>query len=290
MENIKESIIRPMLMPFLRKLELNPIVIQLFKDLEQQGKIHKKIRLSTIADCKIRAEVDSKSGVITFGECFLCYLWSASYYCEITYNEGIRKQLNGDTDIDKDLLAQAEDIYMWGKSLYAEYIDYPENLPLPSDFRQNKKIQMVNICFLYAVEYIFYHEIGHIFLEHKNDGKDLLQKEYDADMFAFQYIQKELLIHPENEKALCMGVLLGLSGLVLFDYHADKDGKTHPSSIKRTKRFLEVLDLEQTDELWVMACFLLFSWNKSFSKYKDFLNEGDDFRTLFYNMYNSTIK
>ena len=290
MKNVKKSIIRPLLIPFLRKLELNPIVIQLVKELEHQGKIHKKIRLSTKADCKVRAEVDSKSGVITFGECFLCYLWSACYYCEITYNEGIKIFLNGDTDIDKELLAQAEDIYFWGKSLNDGYIDYPENLPVPSDFKQNEKILMVNICFLYAVEYIFYHEIGHIFLEHKNDGKDLQQKEYDADMFAFQYMKKELLVYPENEKALRLGVLLGLSGLVLFDYNANQDSKTHPSSIKRTKRFLEVLDLEKTDELWVMACFLLFSWDKSFSKYKNFLNEGDDLKTLFYNMCHSIIQ
>lgn len=287
MRNIKDSIIRPLLTPILRKLEMNSVVLQLFQELEHKGKIHKKLSLDTMSDCTITAQVNSESGVITFGECFLCYLWSACYYCEITYNEGIRKQLTGDYNINRDLIAQAEEVYTWGKSLHAGYIDYPQEYPLPNDYKQNKNMLMVNICFLYAVEYIVYHEVGHIFLNHKDDGTDLFQKEYDADMFAFQYIQKELLTNPENEKALRLGVLLGLSGLVLYDYTANKDGETHPSSIERTKRYLETLNVETNDELWVIACFLLFAWDKSFSKWIDFSDDGNNFKELFYNTYNS---
>lgn len=221
------------------------------------------LRLETSdGDCN-RVYVNMNDRIVHVGICVLSCTWSICYFLYVTYNDEIRKYLNDETDIDNAKLQKAENLWHWARSLHYGYTDWPEELPKPKISNIQPEDVCINIFFGFAVEFILAHEIGHLY---KNHSEASIENEYEADDFAFDVVISQLDAYPESQPSLIMGVFLGLCAMCLMDCHAEKDLAKHPSSLKRLKRILDNLDVDDENPIWIIGCFMLGVWNGTYNK------------------------
>ncbi|BCS86440.1 hypothetical protein prwr041_23330 [Prevotella herbatica] len=192
---------------------------------------------------KFRAYVNSE-GKITITENFLCYIWNLCYFGLVSYEEGVASYWDNkqkgikEDNINHIALRVAEECRQYAMSLHWGYDEWPENLPKPNNHDKNEAVNFTNQLFLYAVNYILCHEIAHILLGHSVgvSSERFFEQEYEADEMAFQEVLKGR--YGKNNLTVELGVLMGFCAMIMAS-PSDKDGITHPSSLKRLKSFID---------------------------------------------------
>lgn len=274
--------------------QTNEHFFELSKDLIKSGKIQRRIKLDNAHEgfSKGIAMVDS-NGVMTYNECFLCYLWCMCYYGLVSYEKAVvihqqNKQNGTANEIDREAIAIAEKAHQYAMSLVKFYSEWPTEIPTPQDHDNNKDVNFTNQLFLYAINYIMCHETAHIVLRHKDgiSGEESYRQELDADMWAFNAILTPP--YKDSELTIQMGVLMGLCAMIMSSPKTD-DGQTHPSSFKRLNVFLEKINPKPSSQIWAMACLYIGVWDMVFSKGYDWGESCNDYKEMYYHVYEQII-
>jgi len=116
-----------------------------------------KIRLvlkSNVGWEQEKAKVLLENKEIILGESFLCYLWTCSFLVEIVYNKFVIPILN-DCFVDcNSEINKAKELFQWGLGLKPGYTDWNVEFPKPHDAEKNPEIELVNLLFAYACNFI----------------------------------------------------------------------------------------------------------------------------------------
>ncbi len=274
--------------------QTNKHFYELCKELIKEGKLQQKIRLDNEHEGFSYgiAMIDS-NGVMTYNECFLCYLWCMCYYGLVSYEKAVvihqqNKQNGTNNDIDRNAIYIAEKAYQYAMSLVKFYSEWPSEIPTPQDHDHNEDVNFTNQLFLYAINYIMCHETAHVILEHKYgiSGEESYKQEFEADMWSF----KAILTPPykDSELTIQMGILMGLCAMIMSSPETG-DEQVHPSSFKRLNAFLEMINPEPSNQIWAMACLYIGVWDMVFSKGYNWVEKCSDYKEMYYYVYKQVV-
>lgn len=113
-------------------------------------------------------------------------------------------------------------------------------------FNKNTDTQIDSLSqffLVYALEYMFAHEFGHIYYKHKPDLALSLSQEQAADIFGIQQTKPQ-----NNDNNLLFYIEMGVLCTHLTDLFTKKqitEGIEHPDPIKRLKYSLDMLTLDK---------------------------------------------
>lgn len=273
--------------------QTNEHFFELSEDLLKSGKLQRRIKLDNAHEgFSSGAKIDS-NGVMTYNECFLCYLWCMCYYGLVSFEKAVvihqQNKRNGTAfEIDREAIAIAEKAHQYAMSLVRFYSEWPSEIPTPQDHDHNEDVNFTNQLFLYAINYIMCHETAHIVLEHKYgiSGEESYKQEFEADMWSFNAI----LTPPYKDSKLTiqMGILMGLCAMIMSSPKTN-DGQNHPSSFKRLNVFLEMINPEPNSQIWAMACLFIGVWDMLFSKGYDWVECCNDYKEMYYYVYKQIV-
>ena len=214
--------------------------------------------------------------IISIQETFLSYLWCTTYSLLYLYDKTIHETRLNETFVIsnrvKEKASKAHDLFKYGLSLLDRYNPWDkEKLPNPElyDRFDDDYIEKTNAAYLNAVNFILFHELGHVILGHidndiENEEKgikvaidELIQNEIEADDFSFDRMFRS----PENltnSHTVSVGVISGLCSFLFFS--ANLKGIDHPDFDKRLQTALEKLNLADEDNLWGISCLAFKLW------------------------------
>jgi len=230
---------------------------------------------------------------IKIEESFLSFIWIWSYCLMTLYDEGVAKPRlkleNSNTKIK-----QAFDLLDYGYTLLDNFGNWDLKLPNPQeyDISDSYYIEKANGVYIFAMNELFLHEIGHIhngdidkLIDH-NSGKytiDLAERksfEYEADKFAFEKLTIGIK-NPMYKKTIEFGVISGFSALIMIQSTLRDYSGTYPDADKRYKLAIESLNIHEEDNLWEIACLAWKLWSNKNSRNLEWALEYETYKELF---------
>ena len=119
---------------------------------------------------------------IVLHETFLSFLWIYCYCVLVVFDEGIQKPLQNKTYNPTNPLPhianEALKLFDYGLSLIDIFNPWDKNLPNPEEYDDSEAfyIERANSVFLYALNFILCHELGHVILGHIDQSIDAINK------------------------------------------------------------------------------------------------------------------
>lgn len=215
-------------------------------------------------------------GKIIINEPFMCALWSFCYYYYVMHEEYVVPYYNEGKAVKNQILDEAETLFQWGKRLKNGYSCWPQDLPMPTQYKGRPYVHIVNQIFLYAMNFIMCHEFAHI-VKSPQEGTPI-EQEQEADNVAFDWLLKGR--DGKNDFTIYLGVIMALAALVVLNPDI-KDSPTHPSSISRLDTFMKRINLEETHTLWCITTAVLHDWNMRNDYKFVFPKESDTFKSRY---------
>ncbi|MBS1651349.1 MAG: hypothetical protein JSU07_04985 [Bacteroidetes bacterium] len=234
---------------------------------------------------------------IVLHETFLSFLWTFCYTILVVFDEGIQKPLLAKTYNPKNPLPEianeALKLFDYGLSLIDNFTKWDKNLPNPEEYDDSKSfyIERTNAVYLYAIDFILLHELGHVNLGHVDESLEahktgsyisshqIKEDEYAADKYAINLLLKGRE-NPVYQKTIEFGLIAGFSSLIFLS--SKLTSKTHPDGDERIKIGLESLNLDETDNLWGIACLSLKLWTDKKGVTIDLPASTETYKDLFY--------
>jgi len=232
------------------------------------------------------AFVDSTK-TIRIEESFLSFVWTICY-AQLVISEKMNPRTN-DIEInpnDIPLGQNAFDLFNYGMSLKHAFTKWPDHLPNPEKYYQKDAhyIERANRAFIIVITFILYHEFAHVYLGHVDQG-DVCREEYKADELAADKFAIEQITNTTKQVDLIDGkacALMGLSALLLFS--SSLDGDTHPDPDHRVDKAIELLNIEDSSDLYNIPCIGYYLWSFHFKKRLEmptqYLNPKDRFNKI----------
>lgn len=263
----------------LNNSEFHDIVKSLFAN----NKMSEIIRLELKEgwqDFAARTYVQEK-GEIIINECFLSFLWCSSYYTSLIYNYFL-VPLQSKTEVNEGKIEIAYEALDYGMSLKYGYDTWPDNIPHPREI--DKDVELANIIWCIAANFIISHEIAHIYHKHQECiGEQSYRQEYEADNTAFHWLDRERV--KTDEFAYQMGIFVALFTTFMMNLHPEKGGDKHPSSFSRFQRILNKFEIDDEHQIWALSLMVFAVWNSRFNKNIEFYpNEGKSYKEKFYDL------
>lgn len=218
-------------------------------------KVHKKSPVALVIEKKeIRTSIP-----------FLEYLWSTAYFYFTYYHEYVdfaEQKRTESFDPNKNYFCKiAWDLKVWAsdnlKNSENETV-WPNDLPTPSvdDNKSNKDIRLnknghrkleryilnANEAFLYAIAWMFHHELAHYSFKHSGFECQGIgtEEENKADIDAVKMILKKK--NDETQIANCtLGIVIALLSLQAYDAESSPSPaiKVHPEAFERLYNCLD---------------------------------------------------
>lgn len=187
--------------------------------------------------CKINFDLD-----------FLVYLWCVNAYIAIfykyfiiepgkKYDAGIQIE---NIELPNNMLQLYTSIFQFGLKQTSCFInDWPESFPNPTNIETDKDMSICASCYIYSINFILAHELGHVYLQHFQSKLSGIALENEADNFAFTIMHSSLNQNPkELDMNINLGIVSGLCSILLFHDPLIEKSTTHPYSIDRIKHFI----------------------------------------------------
>lgn len=206
---------------------------------------------------------------IEINECLFCALWASSYFVANAY-VSLCDYLNDKNDelpIENDSI----ELLKYAKSLVPFFNEWPEGLPVPQDFKDDKYAKIANLIMPIAADVIICHEFAHMYLGHKTKA---LQHEIDADNLAVNWVCPEKEKYPVKELAIMTSFIT----MVLLDSTPYRDKTDHPASLTRMENYLNNLSIGDNDVLWGLAILTIKAWEKEFEEVEFSFPKKDNLR------------
>lgn len=226
-------------------------------------------------------------------ETFQSFIWIWSYCLMTLYDEGVAKpRLKLKNSESK--IKQAFDLLDYGYTLLDNFGNWDLKLPNPQEYDVSDSfyIEKANGVYIFAMNELFLHEIGHIdngdidkLIAH-NSGKyviDLAERksfEYEADKFAFE----KLIVGVKNpiyKKTIEFGVISGFSALIMIQSTLRDYYGSYPDADERYKLAIESLNIHEEDNLWGIACLAWKLWSNKNSRDLEWALEYETYKDLF---------
>jgi len=159
-----------------------------------------QIILQPVDEPHFGIRVDPESGVVKLPVASLEYLWVCSYQYWVVYQEIVRAQRAGQSQLNLSAnprLQSAETLLKWARNNLAGdgKRPWPTNLPSPATpHEQNGDVVSVNELFLVAMAWIIHHEIAHVKLGHSTltTASLSMAEEKQADIAATRWVLDDL--------------------------------------------------------------------------------------------------
>jgi len=230
---------------------------------------------------------------IKIEESFHSFIWIWSYCLMTLYDEGVAKPRLKITN-SKSKIKQAFDLLDYGYTLLDNFQNWDLKLPNPQeyDISDSYYIEKANGVYIFAMNELFLHEIGHIHngdidkLINHNAGRyiiDLAERksfEYNADKFAFEKLVIGIK-NPIYNKTIEFGIISGFSAIIMIQTTLKDYSGTYPDADERYKLAIESLNIHEEDNLWGIACLAWKLWSNKNSRDLDWAVEYDTYKELF---------
>lgn len=201
---------------------------------------------------------DPKTREITIYESHLAYLWAFVYSSFVLYEEGIQKPMlaggfNGRLEFNTPLLKRAAALQKWAIKFVRTYSDWKvDELPNPARVEIEAEkfyVPKVNCFFLQSVNFLLFHEYGHLVLGHCADGdRDwTLAQEQDADNYAATFFIGADTTEKERHVAGVSIVLLLASCVFIPEHISGLWQVKHPHLHDRIRNGISSLNLEEEE-------------------------------------------
>jgi Peptidase U49 len=195
---------------------------------------------------------------ITIYESHLAYLWAFVYSSFVLFEEGIQKPMlagafNGRLELNNPLLQRAAALQNWAIKFVRCYSEWSvDELPNPAKVESASEkfyVPKVNNLFLQAVNFLLFHEYGHLVLGHCADGgRDwTLAQEQDADNYATTFFIEPGT--PEKERQVVgISIVLLLASCVFIPERISGLWQVkHPHLHDRIRNGISSLNLESEE-------------------------------------------
>jgi len=265
-----------------------------------EGKLNPKIAMKyeensiNNGDTINSPRVSAETRQISLHETFLSYLWCVSYAVYILYIEKVDyPQLNKQAGkeiykVNENEITKAKELFNYGKSLIAYYSPWDKDtLPNPEIYLAENRnyVEQTNMCYTVAVTFILAHELTHLErhldqLDSKTPNSHYLAFEEEADREAINHTIK--LRGQMGDIAVNTGIIVGLLSMLYFSVNTT--GLRHPNIEDRITNALEILELNENDPAWGMACVGLELWEQQFDLSFDWLSNPDSPRQQYYHL------
>ena len=212
-------------------------------------------------------------------ETFLAYLWCICYSTYIFTGNLIDKNNIKNTE-------KATELMQYSLSLLNKYSDWDKTkLINPEIYSEEdaQDIEITNEIFINAFNFILCHEFHHVAQGHidkyKNNNisnEEKLEFEVEADKKAIEII-KEGATKAKNN-ASNIGIVTAICSLLFFKEKVSN--RIHPDSDVRIISALEIMEVEDNDITWVLACSSLNLWMNLY-KIDAHWEEKKTFKSLF---------
>lgn len=230
---------------------------------------------------------------IKIEESFQAFIWIWSYCLMTLYDEGVAKpRLKQANSASK--IKQAFDLLDYGYTLLDNFKKWDLKLPNPQeyDISDSYYIEKANGVYIFAMNELFLHEIGHI---HNGDIDKLIAHnagsyvinlterksfEYEADKFAFQ----KLIVgvnNPIYSKTIEFGIIAGFSALIMIQSSLKDYSGQYPDADERYKLAIESLNIHEEDNLWGIACLAWKLWSNKNARDLEWALEYETYKELF---------
>lgn len=277
-----------------------PAFKEKLQSMVDSGKLNPQIDM-TLAEEPIRTDqrinsprVSAETRQISLHETFLSYLWCISYSIYILYLEKIDfPTINQAVGYEKypvndDEIAKAKALFDYGKSLVMYFSSWDkDNLPNPEIYLAEKRdyIEQSNMIYTEAAKFILAHELTHLerHIELLNDDTPDSQYqafEEEADKLAIEHVIKG--ISHMGPIAATNGIVIGL--LSMFFFSSTTTGKRHPNIEDRLTSALELMNLNENNPTWGMACVGLELWDAQFDLNFKWLQNPGSHKQQYYNI------
>ena len=155
---------------------------------------------------------------------------------------------------------------------YVNIVSDEKTEPYPSDIiydtnlfteKQNDSFSAVDTLVLFALDYSICHEVGHLLLD--SERKNIIDKEDEADYFAFETISKAHDIEKCTDQDLAesrlIGTFIGIASVLLFrEPECENRDTDHPHTIERMLSMLKNWQVENNSSLWEIGCYIIEKW------------------------------
>ena len=199
-----------------------------------------------------------KTREITIYESHLAYLWAFVYSSFVLYEEGIQKPMlagtfSGSLEFNNSLLQRAAALQSWAIKFVRCYSDWSiDELPNPAKVESEAEqfyVPKVNSLFLQAVNFLLFHEYGHLVLGHVvNEDKDwTLAQEKDADNYATTFFIEAGTNESERRFVGVSIVLLLVSCVFIPEKISGLWQVKHPHLHDRIRNGISSLNLEEEE-------------------------------------------
>jgi len=243
-------------------------VAALFHDSISKGLLNRVIIDSDRSKTPFRTPIANlETKEVQLHESHLSYLWTVCYFLtavrEITFEQtsptGII-HLNASREYDTSIL-----LLEWGCSLKTQYTAWPSDMVNPTH-TTDKRISDANILYLYALQYLMYHEVGHLVLHYdaiefikarrnpfyeptQHDASFLYNMEEAADNYAFDCMF--LCEEADNIKFLKLSgaIVTHLSNFYNLS-ESDIRGGIHPDLDKRLRSITDRVEIQSEELDW----------------------------------------
>ena len=201
---------------------------------------------------------NAKTREITIYESHLAYLWAFVYSSFVIFEEGVQKPMlagtfSGKLEFENATLQRAAALQKWAINFVRNYSDWDvERLPNPANVESKAEkfyVPKVNNLFLQSVNFLLFHEYGHLVLEHCADGgrEWTLAQEQDADNYAASFFIRHGATEKERQLAGVSIVLLHASCVFLPERISGLWQVTHPHLHDRIRNGISSLNLQAED-------------------------------------------
>lgn len=230
---------------------------------------------------------------IKIEETFQSFIWIWSYCLMTLYDEGIAKpRLKQPNSTSK--IKQAFILLEYGYTLTNSFKKWDLNLPNPQEYDISDAyyVEKTNAVYIFAMNQIFLHEIGHI---QNGDIDKLIDSiagkynitlkerksfEYEADKFAYKQLADGIK-NPIYSKTIEFGIISGFSALIMFQSSLRDYSGQYPDADERYKLAVESLNIQEEDNLWGIACLAWKLWSNKNSRDLKWALEYETYKELF---------
>lgn len=248
-----------------------------------------------IADEPIRTPYVTGAKKICIQETFLSYVWCVSYALTVMYDEALakmsRNRVAGEENeqINYELLAKAEALWNYAKSLKKVYTPWDMELPNPENYYPEDQwwIERINGVYVKALNYVLCHEFAHVEKKHferyaagENTAAHRKVHEKEADDRAIELVL--MGTDDTNSATVRFGILIGLCSLLFFN--SITYSSSYPSADDRIHAILEKINPEPEDGMWGVATLAFKLWDGQFTKMYDWSNDLASYKDLYFHI------
>lgn len=239
--------------------------------------------------------IDS-NGMINIHETYLSYTWIVCYHFFVIHEEGfaIPDRLKRNLLVPKphtpELIDEAKELFVYGKSLIRVFDTWDKNLPNPEYFDEDSNegwyILRTNDLFVEVLNFILYHETAHAEYEHIKkvvtenlSNEDQKALEIDADTRAIELI----LSNGKNRNISELAIIIGLASMLFFS-RTVYGGSIHPNIDTRLENAIRIFKPSDDSAIWSMLSLFLKVWDEQFTLGLSNKTEYDNYKDLFYDL------